>query len=146
MINKYIMAGAVFISASAVSGKNNDHLNGVPLLTNILDSSTDIHLQQTNVFGDILPGAENIYTIDMHPEEPLTFSKAQAVQSLTVNFRTQSQIEKVVKATQLKLILPEGVVRQGDIQVRCSQHADCKSEFVNSWTGKEGHQLILMAG
>ncbi|MDF7659609.1 hypothetical protein PUG81_11555 [Erwiniaceae bacterium L1_54_6] len=81
----------------------------------------------------------------MHPEEPLTFSKAQAVQSLTVNFKTQSQIEKVVKATQLRLILPEGVVRQGDIQVRCSQHADCKSEFDNSWTGKEGHQLVLLA-
>ncbi|MDF7659610.1 hypothetical protein PUG81_11560 [Erwiniaceae bacterium L1_54_6] len=95
--------------------------------------------------GDSLPKAENVFTIDMHPEEPLTFSKAQAVQSLTVNFKTQSQIEKVVKATQLRLILPEGVVRQGNIEVRCSQHADCKSEFDNSWTGKEGHQLVLLA-
>ncbi|QGY29689.1 hypothetical protein CUN67_12410 [Pantoea cypripedii] len=145
--DKYISLGAVLISIASVPVQAVNVLNNnASLITRVPGTSADSKPQQ-RIFNidDALLKAENVYSIDMHPEEPLTFSKAQAVQSLTVNFRTQSQIEKVVKATQLRLILPEGVVRQGDIQIRCSQHADCKSDIDNTWTGKEGHQLILLA-
>jgi hypothetical protein len=139
--------GAVLISITSVPVQAVNVLNNNDsLITRVSGTSADSKPQQ-RIFNidDALLKAENVYSIDMHPEEPLTFSKAQAVQSLTVNLKTQSKIDRAVKATQLRLILPEGVVRQGDIQVRCSQHADCKSEFDNSWTGKEGHQLVLLA-
>ncbi|WP_416412181.1 hypothetical protein [Pantoea sp. App145] len=113
------------------------------LMSMLSAASGDIQIRDRVVLNDLLLKAENVYTVNMNSEEPLTFTRAQPVQSLTVNFRTQSQIEKAVNATELKVILPEGVVRSGDIVVRCSQHADCKPEFDNSWTGKEGHQLLI---
>ncbi|WP_416412180.1 hypothetical protein [Pantoea sp. App145] len=147
--DKYISLGAVLISVAPVSVLAGNFINNNDsLITNVSGTTADIK-QWHQVFNidDSLLKAENVYAIDMNPEEPLTFSKTQSVQSLTVNFKTQSQIDKVVKATELKLILPEGVVRSthGDIVVRCSQHTDCKYDIDNTWTGKEGHQMILLA-
>ncbi|MBP2198240.1 hypothetical protein [Pantoea cypripedii] len=147
--DKYIPLSAVLISVAPVSVQAGNFINNNDsLITNVSGTTADIK-QRHQVLNtdDSLLKAENVYSIDMDPDQPLTFSKTQSVQSLTVNFKTQSQIDKVVKATELKLILPAGVVRSthGDIVVRCSQHTDCKYDIDNTWTGKEGHQMILLA-
>ncbi|MDE1186009.1 MAG: hypothetical protein PW844_05950 [Pantoea sp.] len=145
ILNKYRVVSVLFIAAVSISVQADIEVNDVPFSVNLSGTPADIRLQQRALFSDLLLKAEKVYTIDMDPEHLLTFSKGQPVQSLTVNFKTQSQLDKAVKSTELKIILPEGVVRstQGDIEVRCSQHADCKPEFDNSWTGKGGHQLLI---
>jgi len=145
ILNKYRVMSVLFIAVVSISVQADIELNDVPFSVNLSGTPADIRLQQRALFSDLLLKAEKVYTIDMDPEHLLTFSKGQPVQSLTVNFKTQSQLDKAVKSTELKIILPEGVVRstQGDIEVRCSQHADCKPEFDNSWTGKGGHQLLI---
>lgn len=145
ILSKYRVVSVLFMSAVSASVQADSDLNDVPFRINLSGTSTDIRLQQRALFSDLLLKAEKVYTIDMDPEHPLTFSKGQPEQNLTVSFKTQPQIEKAVKTTELKVILPEGVVRSGDIVVRCSQHADCKSDFDNTWTGKDGHQLLIRA-
>ncbi|MDF7661920.1 hypothetical protein PUG81_23370 [Erwiniaceae bacterium L1_54_6] len=96
-------------------------------------------------FGEPLLKAENIFDLDVNADKPLTFGSTSSDQNLLVTLKSRPALTRPVKATELMLALPDGVVRshQGDIAVQCEQHPGCKFDIDNAWTGKEDHSLII---
>ncbi|WP_416414829.1 hypothetical protein [Pantoea sp. App145] len=96
-------------------------------------------------FGAPLLNADNVYDLSVNADKPLTFGSTSSDQNLLVTFKTHSSVSQPIKATELRLALPDGVVRshQGDIALNCEKHPGCTFDIDNAWTGKGDNPLII---